>query len=609
MLKTARTPRPIACAVLTALAVAPGCSDIERTPRPMRPSRADILANLDIPQIMRGTIAAETILDGYNAVQVFGNGLVVGLDGTGASDIPPSVRAFMLATAARHGIGQESMGWGEVTPAQLIDSPNSAVVVVEAIVPPGAVKGTRFDVNVFAYPTSSTSSLEGGRLYTTALIPRVLPDDTVQLLPPTGSQQPATLAEASGPLLLNPFAEPGSTARDTINLRSGRIPYGGVVSKDLPLKLRLIAPSHARALLIQDAINTRWPREPGQPNDTAHGENDEAIAIHVPPSFSHRTREFAELLLHTTIRQTAAEQVAMTIRRHLLANPADAEHASWRWRALGPRSIPAIRDLYDSPDELPRMAALRAGALLDDALAAEPLIEMARNGSAGARREAIELLAQMQLNPVIDVALRELVNDGDVQIRLAAYEALVKRGDPSVRRFSVDDKFVVDVVDAAKPMIYVTLQGMPRLAIFGEALAIDRPVTVSAWSRRFMIRGDSEDPTVEVYFRAPDALEGVIHEVEPDLAGFIRFLGHTPVVQQPLPGLGMSYGEVVGILHQIWRQGYLAADFEAEQDPILAAMLRERPRLTPAERPEFGQDGHDDLPQPEPSGDTPRADN
>ncbi len=595
--------RRFASCALAALAIGAGCADIERTAAPKRASRSDLLANLDIPQVMRGTIASETILDGYNAVHVFGNGMVVGLDGTGASDIPPSVRAYMLATAAKHGIGQESLGWGALSPEQLIDSPDTAVVVVEAIIPPGAVKGSRFDVNIFAYPTSSTSSLEGGRLYTADLLPRTLPDGTIERLPPTGSRQPAALAEATGPLLLNPFAEPGSTASDTVNRRSARILNGGTALKDMPLKLRLFVPSHARAMVIQDAINTRFPREPGQTDDTAHGESDEAIAIHVPPTFHDRTRDFIELLRHTTIRQTAPEAVATTISRHLVANPADAEHASWRWRALGPRAIPSVRELYNYPDEQPRMAALRAGAWLNDAISAEPLIDMAHHGSPGARREAIELLSAMGLNPVIDEALRQIVSDPDAQIRLAAYEALVKRADPSVHRFAVDDKFVVDVIDSTRPMVYITLQGLPRLALFNGAIAIDRPVIVSAWSRRFMIRGDAAEPTVEVYFRAPEALEGIIHDVNPTLIDFIRFLGHTPVVEQPRPGLGMSYGEVVGILHQIWRQGYLAADFEAEQDPIMAAMLRERPRLAPAERPEFGQDGPDDV-----TGDPPRVD-
>ena len=45
---------------------------------------------------------------------------------------------------------------------------------------------------------------------------------------------------------------------------------------------------------------------------------------------------------------------------------------------------------------------------------------------------------------------------------------------------------------------------------------------------------------------------------------------------------------MIGVLHQIWRQGYLDADFMPEADRAMAALLRQpRPRRAD-ERPEFG---------------------
>lgn len=49
-----------------------------------------------------GLIVSEAVLDGYEPVVVHGYGLVVGLDGTGSSDIPPDVRAHMIAMASRN---------------------------------------------------------------------------------------------------------------------------------------------------------------------------------------------------------------------------------------------------------------------------------------------------------------------------------------------------------------------------------------------------------------------------------------------------------------------------------------------------------------------------
>ena len=113
-----------------------------------------------------------------------------------------------------------------------------------------------------ADPRTSTVSLEGGQLYTTELRPGPLL---------SGSKQAASIAEAGGPLFINPFINTTQSSSTDITLRTGRILNGGQVTKDLPLKLMLLNPSHTRVRLIQDAINRRFPFEPGQGDDTAKG--------------------------------------------------------------------------------------------------------------------------------------------------------------------------------------------------------------------------------------------------------------------------------------------------------------------------------------------------
>ena len=279
----------------------------------------------------------------------------------------------------------------------------------------------------------------------------------------------------------------------------------------------------------------------------------------------------------------------MSISRYVLENPATARAASWRWEALGTKSLPVIRDLYDVPQEMPRLAALRAGANLDDPLVSPHLIAMAESASPDARREAIELLADMGVDPTIDRTLRSLLHVADVETRLAAYEALVQRADPSVERYTVGDKFVLDIVASDLPMIYITQVGLPRIALFGMQLEVTRPLTVTAWSRQFMMKGDLGEDQIEIYYRPAGVVQGSSHAVSPRVAEIASFLGHTTLADRPSPGLGFSYSQVVGVLHQIWRQGYLDADFKAEQDRILAAIIRQQRRGLVEERPEFSE--------------------
>lgn len=456
-------------------------------------------------------------------------------------------------------------------------------------------------VRVFADPRTSTTSLEGGRLYTTDLRPMA----PGEILPRTGGKQAFSIATAAGPIFVNPFKAAGPGRDLEINHTSGRVLGGGTVTRDIPVKLRLARPSHVLASLIERAINTRFPQEPGQRSRTAHGESEESIEIHVPPSYRDRTREFMQLVQHTTIQQMAAERVAINVRRVLEADPSAANDASWRWQALGARTIPIIRDLYDHPGEITRLAALRAGAGLDDPLIVPHLIDTARQGAKPIRLQAIRLLTDLRLNPQIDVALRPLLNDPDVDVRLGAYEALSDRGDPAIGRVNVEGKFVLEVVESDYPMIYVTQFGSPRVVLFGSDLALERPLTAQAWSNRLIVKEAGDGAQIEVFYRPPGARQPMIETISANLDQFIEYLAHTSTATAPEPGLGLSYGHTIGAIYQIYSQGYIKADFKAEQDRILAAIMDFQRESTVKERPEFADPDFDIIrPEAAPDGST-----
>lgn len=543
---------------------------VDRDPLPM-----------EVDPIMRGTVAGESIMVGFEPTVVRGYGLVVGLAGTGSRIMPADVRAYLLQEMARKGVGDAQSGH-DLTPEGMLNSNDVAAVIVEGVIEPGSTKHARFDVRVYNVPGSGATSLEGGRLWTTELRPGPIL---------SGNKQAQMLAEARGPLFVNPFVDPSPSRNDGINRTSGRILDGGRVAKDMPLKLRLATPSHNRALTIQSAVNSVFPREAGQANPTAHGKSDETIIITVPPSYRDRPAEFVQLLRHMPIRVDATEQTAEAVRRSLLANPGAAGAASWRWQALGKKSLASVQDLYTYAEEQPRFAALQAGAKLDDPLCVEPLIEMARKGSLENRLGAIELLGKMGRNPSIDLGLRSLIDDPEVDVRLKVFEALERRRDPSLMARSLDDKFEVILVPSKKPMVYVAQSGKPKLVLFGEDLEIDRPTTLTVWGNRFMLKGESEEPKIEVFYRPRDDGPPMIDRVNPLVSDFVAYLGHRPSPESPEAGLGMSYSETIGALHEIWKAGYLGkADFKAEQDRVLAAIVRREREQADFDRPEFEEE-------------------
>jgi hypothetical protein len=70
---------------------------------------------------------------------------------------------------------------------------------------------------------------------------------------------------------------------------------------------------------------------------------------------------------------------------------------------------------------------------------------------------------------------------------------------------------------------------------------------------------------------------------------FVDFLGHQPTIQDPREGLGLTYSQTVGALHQLWTQGFLKVDFKAQKDRVMAhiASLQDQPDY--AQRPDVDE--------------------
>ncbi len=567
---------------LLLLFVTAACSNIEKADRDNTTKRvARPPIPMDVDPIMRGTVASETVVMGYKPVVVRGYGLVGGLKGTGSKTAPAEVRAYILKELGRAGLGEPNSGFEGLSPEALLNSETTAIVIVEGIVPAGAPKGTEFDVRVFAAPGTATTSLEGGTLWQTELRPGALL---------VGSREASAMAAAKGSIIINPFADMAGSSAADVNRLSGRIISGGVCAKDMPIRLVLATPSHSRARLIVGAINSNYPREPKQRGETAQGMSGEMIEVHVPPSWHDRSDQFVDLLRHTSIHVGPIDATATAIAKAVTNNPGAANAASLRWEALGKKSLTAVRGLYDYAEEQPRFCALQAGARLDDPTAVVHLLELARSGSAELRVPAIKLMRRMSVNPAIDLGLRPLLNDSDVDVRLAAYEVLRDRRDPIIQSQMVGKKFRIDVVPSTYPMVYVAQTGTPAIVVFDENLTLKTPLTLRAWDGDLMVKADAGSDTVEVFYRRVKGAPAIIDKVGTSLPELTRFLGHSMDPAHPAPGLGMSYSQTIGALHALFADGDLPGVFKVEQDRLVAAIAKVGQEAERDERPEFVED-------------------
>jgi hypothetical protein len=625
-----------ALAFTTSLA---GCASEPRRARDVRPPVVR-----DVPSALRGTIGTEATLARAEPVLISGYGLVVGLPGTGGGDLDERISATMERQLGLMGVGRASeelqgTPFEGMTPRQILRSRDVAVVVVYSAISPGAPEGATFDVYVSAVSPSPDVSLEGGLLWTTEL--RMGPPA------PFGGYTTKEIATAYGPIFINPFAE--NSGGDGYGRNNGRILGGGRVVSSLPLQLIMDNEGHQRARSITSAINNRFPQQPGDEvtargNMGRRGEQSYGIIeIAIPRAYRHRSGEFLNLLAHIQIDSSVPQEFARRYVEALRNEPYLANSMRWCLQALPHKSsVPFLRNLYDDPQHSVRMAALRAGAGLNDALTAPHLKRLAKEGSREERIDAIEMLGGLTAGPTVDLALQEQLAAPELTVRIAAYEALASRAEQAqlerfraytaslpaaarvsmkdiqidprtqleipgdtlqgVRRRVVSRKFILDSVRSGDPLIYVTQSGRPRIVLFGDDLQIRKPSLVTAWGDRLMLVCDSPTDDVRILYRTADrfTVEGEVingftttAKAPADLPSLIEFLAHAPSPEDPRPGLGMTYSQVVGALHAFQRGGAIDAAFAVEEDMLRARLQAATQSPEGEDRPETIQEAQE----------------
>ena len=540
-----------------------------------------------LPRYLRGTVRYEADLEGYGNAIASGYGIVVGLDGTGSGDIPIPVRTALEHEAAKRVEDTRIDNPNDLKINELLNSKNTAVVIVEGLIPAGATVGTKFDLIVRSLPGTSTTSIESGVLWSTPLRIQPVGAGPRDALDPVGFGR--------GDIFINPFAEAtrnaDGTSRTSVNKLVGRVLNGGTMIDNMKLFLHLRTPSYSRCRAITDAVNARFPRQSGQALPTAvpvPGQADERVQITVPPTWYGISDQFVEVLMHTPIFQAGAEARADGLRRWVIENPVDAPSISWSFVAIGPKALEPMQQLYDYPEVGPRLAALKAGAKLGDPLTLPHLESLARGNDRQYRIEAIQLLAELPANPRSMTILRDMLNINDRDTQIAAFEGLRKIGDPIVQRYDLGPtaKFALYSVPSSNPIVYIHQQGEPIVVVFGHDVHIREPLLVSAWGSRFMIMNDNPDEPIRVFYEDPKTDEARTFEPSAEVPAFVRFLARSGSYLGEAPGLGMNYGQTVGVLYALFEQKALGGPLVLQQDRVLSAISRERLEQSSDERPE-----------------------
>ena len=222
---------------------------------------------------------------------VYGYGLIVGLNGTGdrstASPFTPQTIANMLQRL------------GIAVPPLALNSKNVAAVMVTAKLPPFVKTGTTLDVLVSSLGDSST--LQGGTL----------------LLTPLQGPDGRTYALAQGPISVGGVAASGGTG-DSVQKNHptvGRIPGGALVEREVPaaldpaaFSLTLLQGDFTTAVRLAEAVNGAGM------GSLARAVNPTTVTVTVPPAEQYRLMEFISRIEALTLRVDAPARVVINER-------------------------------------------------------------------------------------------------------------------------------------------------------------------------------------------------------------------------------------------------------------------------------------------------------
>lgn len=552
------------------------------------------------PAYLRGTIGSLVHLRSGTELPMLvnGYGIVVNLNGTGSTSAPPALRQALINQMRKYGLGSANMGTLNMSPERVLADPNTAVVRIDGLIPPGASPGMRFDVLVTAID-SQTTSLAGGTLWTSTLGVR----GTEQAFKFLHEQ-----ATAYGPIYDNPFRDsPDSGDLAEFGRTQSMVVAGGKVTGSRDLELVLNQSSYSRSRAIADRINERLGRADDRVS-LANPLTDQLIKITIPPRYQANPGELVDLIMHMYLQagpgfeQDQARRLADVLRQQ----PETAESVGLAWRSLGRPIVEVLREFYNDEVLTVRLTALKAGAWLDDERASQSLSELATSDDPAIRTEVAEALVLLPRSIKGARALKGLLDDEDMAVRIAAYESLSAISDPMIAagRVLVADepttgiKYIIDTVPSEKPLVYITQIGVPRIAIFSPDLGFEAPMLARMWDNRLMLSRDPGQDYLNVFYQPfrtdAESPSSIKLKTVPDLKTLIYVLGHKPSTDQPNEGLGLTYSQAVDVVYQLCRREHVKAPIEVRVSTLARQIADFERDNAPVTRPETGPDAVED---------------
>ena len=380
-------------------------------------------------------------------VAVEGYGIVGGLRGTGSAECPPQIRAYL-----KRYIQKQLASSG--TPARLdidqyINSSETAVVLIEGVIPAIPSKNQYFDVRVTALQGTQTTSLEGGALFNAEL-----------RRPGSFGLSTDALADTEGPVFTDKIDTAG------FDPKIGYVLGGGKVLDEYRIVLALQEPDFRRANNIRNRLNGRFG------GGTARAVLPGRVEVLVPGQYKNRKQSFISMVKAMYLTQepeVTLERIRTLVNR--LADSKDPDESEIGLEAIGNQSLGGLNPLLNSTDERVRLHAARCMLNLGSDAGLAVLRQITIDTNSPNRLEALEAIAVGARRTDAASIARKLLRDKDFQITLAAYKHLRQLNDIAITQNFIGRNFYLEqTAQTDHKVIYASRNGQPQIVLFGAPL-------------------------------------------------------------------------------------------------------------------------------------------
>ena len=550
---------------------------------PRQPETTRAQVDFDPEKENYSTVGAKTVLGNTESIPVSAVGLVYALQGTGSSPMADSWREQHEKSIKRRG----------VNPKKFLDDPakSTSLVLVSAVIPPGARSGDKYDLTVTLPQGSKTTSLQHGLLDQCDLTNYEQASTVRETLKSSGydsNKAPANgdalllgakLATGEGALVAGSIVpvksdSSGNTtidkdalaATDDPSLRIAKV-WGGMTNLyDRPYHFLINgdAPQPRLALVIASRLNAVF-----------HGTGDRAgkvadatvkgrplVSAFVPAPYRLNHQRFILVARNVLLSPLRLNDPMKKKWEQELLHPETTIQAAIKLEALGTEGESSLRvGLEDRECPWVRFASAQSLCYLGkaDEKVAGILADCALNHPS-MRTHALLALAAQDDAPCTS-QLVELMKRGDAGLRYGAFAALraADENHEAVRGRRMGNSYWLHTVAAdSEPLVHLTTDRRNEIALFGTVWPVSGEFAFPLGTE-FTVTRQAGDETVKISRVVtkdgePSTVSG---EYRPDLHHILKGLAE----------MGGSYSDAIEFVRRVHAAEVLACPLAVDAQP------------------------------------------